>query len=243
MLGLIRAAEKFDWRRGYKFSTYAVLWIKQSIQRGLDNTGRPVRIPAHIAQRERTVNRITAELAIELDREPTDEEVAKEAEAAARRGDGDPRPDPGHDQPRPAGRREATPRSASCVAESTADLEDEVLEREQEDAVEAALAKLPEHERRIIRARFGTGGREARSDPRRRPRGRGHAGRGTRARGSGAEAPLRPTSHSPAGAPPPRRSGRLYEPASGRAASARPTAPSAAAPRRPGRSRARRRRR
>src|SRR4029079_4244957 len=66
MLGLIRAAEKFDWRRGYKFSTYAVLWIKQSIQRGLDNTGRPVRMPAHIAQRERTVNRVTSELAVKL---------------------------------------------------------------------------------------------------------------------------------------------------------------------------------
>ena len=79
MLGLIRAAEKFDWRRGYKFSTYAVLWIKQSIQRGLDNSGRAVRIPAHIAQRERTVNRITAQLTTRLDREPTDEEVAKEA--------------------------------------------------------------------------------------------------------------------------------------------------------------------
>ena len=77
MLGLIRASEKFDWRRGYKFSTYAVLWIKQSIQRGLDNTGRAVRIPAHVAQRERTVNRISAELALELDREPTDEEVAE----------------------------------------------------------------------------------------------------------------------------------------------------------------------
>ena len=79
MLGLIRAAEKFDWRRGYKFSTYAVLWIKQSIQRGLDNTGRPVRIPAHIAQRERTVNRVTTELTTELNRDPTDEEVAKRA--------------------------------------------------------------------------------------------------------------------------------------------------------------------
>ncbi len=79
MLGLIRAAEKFDWRRGYKFSTYAVLWIKQSIQRGLDNTGRGVRIPAHIAQRERTVNRTTTQLAVELNREPTDKEVAKRA--------------------------------------------------------------------------------------------------------------------------------------------------------------------
>src|SRR5687768_17877495 len=67
MLGLIRAAEKFDWRRGYKFSTYAVLWIKQAVQRGLDNSGRPVRIPAHVAQRERTVNRATAALTTELD--------------------------------------------------------------------------------------------------------------------------------------------------------------------------------
>src|SRR5919108_6404922 len=79
MLGLIRAAEKFDWRRGYKFSTYAVLWIKQSIQRGLDNTGRPVRIPAHVAQRERTVNRVSGELSAQLNREPTEEEIAKKA--------------------------------------------------------------------------------------------------------------------------------------------------------------------
>ncbi len=105
MLGLIRAAEKFDWRRGYKFSTYAVLWIKQSIQRGLDNTGRAVRIPAHIAQRERTVNRVTTELTTELNREPTDEEVGEEGEAAARRGDGGARPDPGDGEPRHAGRR------------------------------------------------------------------------------------------------------------------------------------------
>ena len=54
MLGLIRATEKFDWRRGYKFSTYATLWIRQAIQRGLDNTGRAVRVPAHVAQKQRT---------------------------------------------------------------------------------------------------------------------------------------------------------------------------------------------
>ena len=162
MLGLIRAAEKFDWRRGYKFSTYAVLWIKQSIQRGLDNSGRAVRIPAHIAQRERTVNRITAELTTKLDREPTDEEVAKEAklpldEVMATR-----------DLTRvttsldtPVGDGDTT--FGELHAEETAPLEDEVLEREQELAVDAALAKLPEKERRIIKARFGTGGRPERA--------------------------------------------------------------------------------
>lgn len=162
MLGLIRAAEKFDWRRGYKFSTYAVLWIKQSIQRGLDNTGRPVRIPAHIAQRERTVNRTTSELAVELNRDPTDEEVAHKAklpldEVMAVR-----------DLTRvttsldtPVGDGDTT--LGELHAESASDLEDEVLEREQEQAVEVALARLPDDERQIIQARFGTGGRPARS--------------------------------------------------------------------------------
>ena len=134
MLGLIRAAEKFDWRRGYKFSTYAVLWIKQAIQRGLDNTGRPVRIPAHVAQRERTVNRIAAELSVRLNRDPTDEEVAERAklpldEVKAIRdltrvttsldapvGDGDTS-------------------LGELRTDSVASVEDEILERQQESAV------------------------------------------------------------------------------------------------------------
>jgi RNA polymerase primary sigma factor len=162
MLGLIRAAEKFDWRRGYKFSTYAVLWIKQSIQRGLDNSGRAVRIPAHVAQRERTVNRVAAELAARMDRDPTDEEVAKETklpldEVMAIR-----------DLTRvtasldsPVGDGDTT--LGDLHVERTADLEDEVLEREQEQTVAAALERLPEQERRIVAARFGTGGRQERS--------------------------------------------------------------------------------
>ena len=163
MLGLIRAAEKFDWRRGYKFSTYAVLWIKQSIQRGLDNTGRAVRIPAHVAQRERTVNRISAELAIELDREPTDEEVAERAklpldEVMATRDL--TRVTSSLDQPIGD---DGDTTLGELRAEATADLEDEVLEREQENAVEEALSKLPELEAEVIRGRFGTGGRPAKS--------------------------------------------------------------------------------
>jgi RNA polymerase sigma factor (sigma-70 family) len=157
MLGLIRATEKFDWRRGYKFSTYAVLWIKQAIQRGLDNTGRPVRIPAHIAQRERSVNRVFSELSARLNREPSDEEVAAKAklpldEVTAIR-----------DLTRvttsldaPVGEGETT--LGELRTESSASLEEEILERHQESAVGSALATLPDEERRVIELRFGTAG-------------------------------------------------------------------------------------
>ena len=158
MLGLIRAAEKFDYRRGYKFSTYAVLWIKQAIQRGLDNTGRPVRIPAHIAQRERTVNRIESELSATLNREPTEQEIAQRGklpldEVKAVR-----------DLTRvttsldaPVG-EDGDTTLGEFRAEASESVEAEVDEREQDQAVKAALATLPEDERRVIELRFGTGG-------------------------------------------------------------------------------------
>ena len=157
MLGLIRATEKFDWRRGYKFSTYAVLWIKQAIQRGLDNTGRPVRIPAHVAQRERTIGRVESELSAQLNREPTEEEIAARTklpldEVRAVR-----------DLTRvttsldaPIGDGETS--LGELRAETAIGVEDEVAEREQEAAVNAALATLPDDERRVIQLRFGTGG-------------------------------------------------------------------------------------
>jgi len=78
-LGLIRAAEKFDWRRGFKFSTYGTLWIRQALQRGLQNHGRTIRLPVHVAQRQTKVRKVEAELSTKLGREPTDEEIAAEA--------------------------------------------------------------------------------------------------------------------------------------------------------------------
>src|SRR3954467_7391101 len=80
ILGLIRAAEKFDWRRGYKFSTYATFWIRQAIQRGIANKARTIRIPVHIGQRERKIARVQRELQAELGRPPADEEIAEKAE-------------------------------------------------------------------------------------------------------------------------------------------------------------------
>ena len=80
MLGLIRAVEKFDWRKGFKFSTYGTLWIRQAIQRGVQNSGRTIRVPVHVAQRQVKVRKVESDLNLKLGREPTDEEVAMVAE-------------------------------------------------------------------------------------------------------------------------------------------------------------------
>jgi RNA polymerase primary sigma factor len=163
MLGLIRAVEKFDWRRGFKFSTYGTLWIRQAIQRGLQNHGRTIRVPVHVAQRQVKVRKIEAELNTKLSREPTDEEVAAVAELPVEevaelrelsRGLASLDQPVGDDGETALGDLLASERPSPTEEVATAD---------RDNRVHHVVEQLPELERNVIRLRFGLTGDEPRT--------------------------------------------------------------------------------
>jgi RNA polymerase primary sigma factor len=155
MLGLIRAVEKFDWRKGFKFSTYGTLWIRQAIGRGLANSGRTVRLPVHIVARARKISDAERKLAVEFGRQPTEEEIAAHVDLPIDEVIDIRRADRGPTSLDQGVGEDGETALGDLIAGDGPSIEDYVSTEMGSEALREAVGTLPETERTVITLRFG----------------------------------------------------------------------------------------